>query len=78
MAGLRLFGPVREAAGVAGDRVPGDTVGQVLDAAAARYGSGFAALLPACQVWVNGDPADRLRPVDEHDEVGLLPPFSGG
>ncbi|MGO9457327.1 MAG: MoaD/ThiS family protein [Acidimicrobiales bacterium] len=78
MARLRLFGPAREAARVAGDQVPGDTVGEVLDSAAARYGSGFTALLPACQVWVNGEPADRLCPVDDHDEVGVLPPFSGG
>jgi sulfur-carrier protein len=78
MARLRLFGPAREAAGVASDRVPGETAGEVLDAAAARYGSGFAALLPACQMWVNGEPSQRLRPVSDHDEVGVLPPFSGG
>jgi molybdopterin converting factor small subunit len=78
MARLRLFGPAREVAGVAGDRVAGDTAGEVLDAAAARYGPGLAALLPSCQVWVNGEQADRLRPVADHDEVGVLPPFSGG
>jgi molybdopterin converting factor small subunit len=78
MARLRLFGPAREAAGLACDQVPGDTTGEVLIAAAARYGSEFAALLPACQVWVNGEPADRVRSVSDHDEMGVLPPFSGG
>src|SRR5690606_25739018 len=45
MAQVRLFASVREAAGRARDEVPGATVAEVLDAARARYGSEFDALL---------------------------------
>jgi molybdopterin converting factor small subunit len=78
MAVLRLFAAARSAAGTARDLVPGATVGQVLDAAVARYGDGFAAVLPTCAVWVDGQPATRDTPVDDHGEVGVLPPVSGG
>jgi len=39
---LRLFGPARQAAGVARADVPGGSVADVLAEAARRYGSGFA------------------------------------
>ena len=38
----------------------------------------FAALLPTCGVWVNGDFADRADRVHDTDEVAVLPPVSGG
>ena len=50
----------------------------VLAGARARYGDGFSALLPACRVWVNGEPAHGDDPVGEGDEVAVLPPVSGG
>lgn len=78
MAVLRLFAAARTAAGTARDHVPGTTVGQVLDAAVARYGDGFAAVLPSCAVWVDGQPASRATPVGDDGEVGVLPPVSGG
>jgi molybdopterin synthase sulfur carrier subunit len=78
MARLRLFGPVREAAGVAVDEVPGATVEEVLDAAGARYGSAFATVAARCVVWVNGEVAAGASPVSATDEVALLPPISGG
>ena len=78
MAVLRLFAAAREAAGTGRDLVPGDTVGAVLDAAAARYGEGFAAVLATCRVWRNGDSATRADPVSDDDEVAVLPPVSGG
>jgi len=78
MAVLRLFAAARTAAGTARDLVPGATVGQVLDAAAARYGDGFAAVLPTCAIWVDGEPADRTTTVADDGEVGVLPPVSGG
>ncbi len=58
--------------------MPGTSVGQVLDAAVARYGDDFAAVLPTCAVWVNGEPATREIEIGEQDEVGVLPPVSGG
>jgi len=78
MAVLRLFAAARTAAGTARDLLPGGTVADVLDAAVARYGDEFAAVLPSCAVWVNGDPATPVTPVCDDDEVGVLPPVSGG
>lgn len=78
MAVLRLFAAAREAAGTGRDEVPGRTVGEVLDAAVARYGDGFAAVLARCKVWRNGDEATRADTVTDSDEVAVLPPVSGG
>lgn len=50
----------------------------MLDAACARYGPAFAALLPTCRVWVNGEQADRADRVHSTDEIAVLPPVSGG
>lgn len=78
MAVIRLFAAAREAAGTTRDELPGATVGEVLEAARARYGPGFVALLPTCRVWVNGEQADEGTPVAAGDEVAVLPPVSGG
>jgi molybdopterin converting factor small subunit len=78
MAVLRLFAQAREAAGTARDSVDGATVDEVLRAARSRYGDGFAALLPTCRVWVNGEPAADDVAVTAEDEVAVLPPVSGG
>lgn len=78
MAVLRLFAAARTAAGTARDLVPGDTVAEILASASERYGEGFAAVLPSCAVWVNGEPAVGSDPVVEADEVAVLPPVSGG
>jgi MoaD family protein len=78
MAIVRLFASAREAAGTTRDTLPGGTVGDVLDAARARYGSRFTDLLATCRVWVNGENATDDTPVGEDDEVAILPPVSGG
>lgn len=78
MATIRFFAGSREAAGTDRDRVDGPTVGAVLDAAVERFGGAFAEVLPSCKVWINGEPADRDDPVDDDDEVAVLPPVSGG
>jgi molybdopterin synthase sulfur carrier subunit len=78
MAVLRLFAQAREAAGTGRDTVDGATVDEVLSAARARYGDGFAALLPNCRIWLNGEPAQGEDPVAAADEVAVLPPVSGG
>jgi molybdopterin synthase sulfur carrier subunit len=78
MAVLRLFAAARESAGTGKDVVDGATVGEVLDAAVARYGPGFAAILERCKVWRNGEEAGRDEPVVDTDEVAVLPPVSGG
>jgi len=53
-------------------------VREVLDAAAARYGTQFAEVLPTCRVWVNGEAAGLDDAVAASDEVAVLPPVSGG
>jgi molybdopterin converting factor small subunit len=73
-----LFASAREAAGTSRDTLPGSTVDAVLDAARARYGSTFVAVLGSCKIWVNGEPADGDRVVTDADEVAVLPPVSGG
>jgi molybdopterin converting factor small subunit len=78
MAVLRLFAAARTAAGTARDIVPGDTVAEILASATERYGDGFAAVLPSCAVWVNGEPAEGTDAVAASDEVAVLPPVSGG
>ena len=78
MARLILLGPAREAAGRARDEVEGTTVDEVLAAAAARYGADFAAVLATSRVWVNGDAATGDQPVDDGDEVAVVPPAAGG
>lgn len=78
MPTLRLFAGAREAAGTDRAQIDGATVGVVLDAAVDRFGQGFAAILPSCRVWVNGEPAERDDAVAASDEVAVLPPVSGG
>jgi molybdopterin synthase sulfur carrier subunit len=78
VAVLRLFAGAREAAGTGRDHVPGITVGAVLDAARARYGTEFSDLLEHCAVWVNGEPCQLHQTVSDGDEVAVLPPVSGG
>jgi len=78
MATLRLFAAARQAAGTGTDEIDAVTVAEVLDAAVARYGDGFAQVLTTCKVWVNGEPAEMTSVVAANDEVAVLPPVSGG
>ena len=58
--------------------VDGNTVGDVLTAATARFGTAFEAVLSNSRVWVNGEPAGPDMVVTTDDEVAVLPPVSGG
>lgn len=78
MVVLRLFAAAREAAGTGRDDLPGATVGEVLHAARARFGPGFAEVLGSAQVWRNGEPCAIDEAVGDGDEVAVLPPVSGG
>ena len=78
MAQIRLFASAREAAGTRSDTLPGSTVGEVLDAAVAKFGAGFAGVLETATVWCNGEAVGPDHLVAESDEVAVLPPVSGG
>jgi sulfur-carrier protein len=78
MATLRLFASVRVAAGTGRETFSGNTVGEIVDAAGARYGDEFVALVQSCRIWRNGEPAALDDPVGAEDEVAILPPVSGG
>jgi len=78
MASLRLFGPARQAAGMAQADVAGHTVAQVLAAAEALFGAEFADVVTVSRVWVNGAAATVDAPVADGDEVAVIPPVSGG
>ena len=78
MAALRLFAAARDEAGTNRDEFAAATVGELLDRAAARYGTAFGAVLERSQVWCNGEVATRDQPVTPSDEVAILPPLAGG
>jgi molybdopterin converting factor small subunit len=73
-----MFAAAREAAGTGCVELPGATVGDVLDAAGARFGATFVDVLATCRIWVNGDQAEATTAVGPGDEVAVLPPVSGG
>ena len=75
---LRLFAAAREAAGTSHVDIDGATVGEVLEAARAKFGEDFAAVLSRSRVWLNGDPTAADAAVRPSDEVAVLPPVSGG
>jgi MoaD family protein, archaeal len=78
VARLRLFAALREIAGATEVEVPGETVGEVVQAATAMFGERFAKVAAVSSFVVNGERAqasDRLAPADE---VAILPPVSGG
>ncbi len=78
MVTLRLFASIREIAGVNQIDFDAGTVGEVIELAVKRFGEDFAAILPACRIWVNGNPALEDDKVYDGDEVAILPPISGG
>jgi molybdopterin converting factor small subunit len=78
MARLRLFAGMREAAGTGSVEVPGATVAEVVANAVARFGPAFARAQTTAQTWVNGERAGPATPVNDDDEVALIPPVSGG
>jgi molybdopterin converting factor small subunit len=78
MALLRLFGPAREAAGIAEVVLPGQNVSAIMTAAIALFGEPFSEILATSNVWLNGDPVQPDVRVGEGDEVAVIPPVSGG
>jgi MoaD family protein len=82
LARLRLFAALRDAAGVSRDDFEASTVSDLLEQAKKRYGKGFSEALEFASIAVNGTTIKVLQgeatPLEEDDEVALLPPVSGG
>jgi MoaD family protein len=78
MVKLRLFASLREIAQTGIVELDADSVGDALDQAVERYGDRFARSLATAQVWVNGDKSGRDTPLQDGDEMALIPPVSGG
>jgi molybdopterin converting factor small subunit len=77
MVGLRLFGPARDAAGVARAEIPGDCVAEILEAAEERYGARFAEVVGISRVWVDRESATTTASVADQDEAAVVLPVSG-
>ena len=78
MAKVRLFANLRELAGTSTVDVDASTVGGVIEELVERYGPEFNAALSTARIWKNGDEAGTADPVDDRDEVAVIPPVSGG
>ena len=75
---VRLFAALREMAGSPRVEADGETVGDVVRAVSDRFGERFASVASAGSVVVDGERADPSQPLDEGQDVALLPPVSGG
>ena len=78
MATLRLFGPARDAAGISRVALSGKRVCDVIAVAEAQFGEEFSRIVAISNIWLNGESADPDAPVNDGDEVAVLPPVSGG
>lgn len=78
MATVRLFARLRELAGNNRLEVNGETVGEIVESLGDQLGPEFVAVVGTSRIWRNGESASPEDPVDESDEIALLPPVSGG
>ena len=82
MAKIRYWAAAKEAAGVAGDTLPGATLAEALLLARAMHDERFTTVLGRCSFVVDGDPVggrDHAVVLVQPDSlVDVLPPFAGG
>ena len=78
VARLRLFGPAREAAGTSSITLPGRSVSGIIAAAEEQFGETFSQVVAISNIWLNGEPVEPDAPVNDGDEVAVIPPVSGG
>jgi molybdopterin converting factor small subunit len=79
---LRYWAAARDAAGVPEERLPADTLAEIIAAAGDRHGSRLAEVLARCSFLVDDQPAGRRDPaavaLRPGSVVEVLPPFAGG
>jgi molybdopterin synthase sulfur carrier subunit len=79
---VRYFAAARAAAGLASENVEvhdGATVGDALDAIAARHGEQLSKVLASCSFLLDSVAVrDRATRLPATAELDVLPPFAGG
>jgi sulfur-carrier protein len=75
---IRYWAAARAAAGTAEESWEGSTLGEVLDAAAARHGAALVRVFSAASFLVEGVRAGRDATLADGATVEVLPPFAGG
>jgi molybdopterin synthase sulfur carrier subunit len=75
---VRLFAALRDLAGSSEVEAEGGTVGEVVEALAARFGERFERVARAGSVVVDGERASGDASLSGGEQVALLPPVSGG
>jgi molybdopterin converting factor small subunit len=75
---LRLFGPAREAAGTSRVTLSGRKVSDIITAAEGQFGEEFSRIVAVSNIWLNGESVEPDAPVNDDDEVAVIPPVSGG
>ncbi|HZS20231.1 MAG TPA: MoaD/ThiS family protein [Pseudonocardiaceae bacterium] len=79
---MRYFAAARAAAGLASENVEvhdGATVGDALDAIAARHGEQLSKVLASCSFLLDSVAVrDRATRLPATAELDVLPPFAGG
>ena len=82
MVTVRYFAAARAAAGLASENVEvhdGATVGDALDAIAARHGEQLSKVLARCSFLLDSVAVrDRATRLPATAELDVLPPFAGG
>jgi molybdopterin converting factor small subunit len=53
-------------------------VSDIIVAAQARFGEPFSRVVAISNIWLNGEPVPPDTPVNDDDEVAVIPPVSGG
>jgi molybdopterin converting factor small subunit len=82
MSLVRYWAAAKEAAGIAEESVPGQTLADVLSVARQAHSERFSTVLSRCSFVVDGDPVggrDHTGVAVRSDSlIDVLPPFAGG
>ena len=75
---IRYWAGARAAAGLTEEPYDGDTLGSVLDQAAAAHGAALARVLTVASFLVDGVRTSRDAVLPDGATIEVLPPFAGG